>query len=115
MFSVCREVFGKPLPHLDLQMSNSNSKCAAFLQQFITFQNSKALCTLFSCSPIYAQIHTLMVISYIVATATLGQNDRHEAAIQLAPPGPLTLPAGKLGATEMVGGKIQTGNPPVTG
>ncbi|MEQ2186582.1 hypothetical protein GOODEAATRI_030114 [Goodea atripinnis] len=32
---------------------------------------------------------TPSVVSYIVTTAALGQTDRSEAAIQLAPPGPL--------------------------
>ncbi|MEQ2177957.1 hypothetical protein GOODEAATRI_009124 [Goodea atripinnis] len=39
---------------------------------------------------IHNYIHTLTVVSYIVATAALEQTDRSEAAIQSAPPGPLT-------------------------
>lgn len=33
----------------------------------------------------HSQIHTMMVISYIVAAAALGQTERSSAAIQLAP------------------------------
>lgn len=54
--------------------------------------NSKVPYTTLSLSP----IHTLMVISYPVTTADLGQNDTNEVAIKSVPP-PIEPPVGQVG------------------
>ncbi|MEQ2280606.1 Replication termination factor 2 [Ameca splendens] len=53
-------------------------------------RDPKALYTTVSHPPIHTHIHTPTVVSYIVATATLGHTDRREAAIQSAQPFLLT-------------------------